>query len=326
LTWTKVEVDKPKPSFEYFSMRYRYTNGMLFIATEYGDEIRDTVYSKDRGATWTAIDTFKSPNTLLYMVYGNGVFVAKGSEEEMLYTSSDGVVWTKTNASFTSDVIGLRYGNEKFFAILGMRFMNGGGIASSYAVSDDGVAWSSAAKYPLDNQEFNGIAFGGGTFIIWGTSWSSGARAVNGKAESFTEYKTEIARSTDGVNWTKVDDSILSAVGINGITYGNGKFVAVGDTGSKTESMSAAYSINGVTWIPVGNLPFSGDDGIQSIAFGNGIFVAAGGGITASSTDGITWTKNNPLPFEIEYPSVAFDSGKFVITEDDKVALASPQQ
>ena len=71
---------------------------------------------------------------------------------------------------------------------------------------------------------------------------------------------------------------------IYSITYGNSKFVAVGDVGK------GAYSTNGVTWTAISDMKFS-RSAIRSITYGNSKFVAGGGnGKGAYSTDGVTWT------------------------------------
>jgi hypothetical protein len=73
---------------------------------------------------------------------------------------------------------------------------------------------------------------------------------------------------------------------LQGITYGNNMFVATGNTGT------ILTSTDGITWTP----RTSGTStGIWGITFGNGIFVAVGGysytaTIILSSSDGIEWT------------------------------------
>jgi hypothetical protein len=70
---------------------------------------------------------------------------------------------------------------------------------------------------------------------------------------------------------------------INGVTYGNGLYVAVGESGQLTTST------DGITW----TARTSGFDStnILGVTYGNGLFVAVGvGGKLTTSTDGITWT------------------------------------
>jgi len=109
----------------------------------------------------------------------------------------------------------------------------------------------------------------------------------------------KMATSTDGIKWKAVDASSIFGDNtydyIYAIAYGNGTFVAGGDTYHYGSKM--ATSPNGTTWTPVdvGNLP---KDGIRAIAFGNGVFVAGGCDYSngkyvskmATSPNGTTWT------------------------------------
>jgi hypothetical protein len=76
----------------------------------------------------------------------------------------------------------------------------------------------------------------------------------------------------DPTKWTLVEDSEFgeSQNGIFGITYGGGKFVAVGHDGNMS------YSTNGITWEPVEDSKF--DTLIRAITYGGGKFVAVGSG------------------------------------------------
>ena len=89
------------------------------------------------------------------------------------------------------------------------------------------------------------------------------------------------------------------------VTYGNGRFVAVGN-GSNT----AAYSTDGITWTAV-TMPSSGH--WISATYGNGRFVAVASRDTtaAYSTDGITWTAVT-MPSSGHWSFVTYGNGKFV--------------
>lgn len=67
----------------------------------------------------------------------------------------------------------------------------------------------------------------------------------------------------------------------NKIAYGNGVYVAVG---SNATDSNAAYSTDGINWIPVDTIVYT----IRSLCYGNGKFIAWGMGIygDASNTDG----------------------------------------
>jgi hypothetical protein len=97
------------------------------------------------------------------------------------------------------------------------------------------------------------------------------------------------AYSADGIKWRTA--TMPSRVEWFGVTYGNGKFVAV------SNSDKAAYSADGIRWTAV-TMPSSG---WQGVAYGNGKFVAIsyGSSKAAYSADGISWT-------ETTMPSSAF--------------------
>lgn len=67
----------------------------------------------------------------------------------------------------------------------------------------------------------------------------------------------------------------------NKIAYGNGVYVAVGDNASDS---NAAYSTDGINWIPVNTTVYS----IRSLCYGNGKFIAWAMGLhgNASNSDG----------------------------------------
>ena len=119
---------------------------------------------------------------------------------------------------------------------------------------------------------------------------------------------------------------------INTIAYGNGKFVA-GGTGyfrgadNKLNIYGKiATSSDGITWTVQTNQPFHMDNsgyGISQIAYGNGKFVAVGGGPSggktsfhnkmAYSSDGITWIAVADTALDDKSGiNVVYGNGKFV--------------
>lgn len=139
---------------------------------------------------------------------------------------------------------------------------------------------------------------------------------------------------TDGIiNWNNefiiVGDNNMANIGSgtwNRITYGNGKYVAVGSDGD------TAYSTDGVNWNKgnIGNLKIYR---LNSVVYGNGRFVAVGDTQDHSSgaankiysTDGINWNKSSGTAYTYNSHShVAYGNGKFVTSEyDDGDVLAS---
>ena len=187
-----------------------YTNG--YIAT-----------SSD-GITWTAINPkslFNSPgsfdlrlsiNEIAYD--GSGKFVAVGNSRETIAYSSNGINWTVPEMAedmYIYDTI--TYGGGKFVAVAG----NG-----EIATSPDGVTWTATASTfeKRLNCTAHGIAYGNGKFVV-----------VGGKF-----FGNNMATSPDGVTWTNdLIEGLGETIGatfpyesLNAVTYGDGKFVAVG--------------------------------------------------------------------------------------------------
>ncbi len=120
--------------------------------------------------------------------------------------------------------------------------------------------------------------------------------------------------STEDLLTIKIKENIMAVVGSNGwrsIAYGNGKYVAVGDHGYITTST------NGTSWTTPKQI-ISSD--LHVIAFGNGIFVTAGGKNIACSSDGNNWIISNPpLPFvNSTFNRVAYNNGIFVVSTADE--------
>ena len=112
-------------------------------------------------------------------------------------------------------------------------------------------------------------------------------------------------------SWTAIADMAFGTTNITSVTYGNGKFVAVGYGGK------GAYSTNGSKWTAISNMAFETNI-ITSVTYGNGKFVAVGyGGKGAYSTNGSTWTAIADMAFgTTPITSVTYGNGKFVAVGD----------
>lgn len=127
----------------------------------------------------------------------------------------------------------------------------------------DGVSWANGSTGTSTN--FNAICKGEGKFIAVG---DGGAIYV----------------STDRRNWSPRASGITQ--NLKGIAYGLGIFVAIAQNGSTCVSTDGDTWTNGTIGMTLG----------QSIAFGNGTFVAGGESAGATdlrqSSDGSTWSSN----------------------------------
>lgn len=104
--------------------------------------------------------------------------------------------------------------------------------------------------------------------------------------------------------WVRAGTPSFGTSQINSVTYGGGKFVAVGAAGK------IAYSTDGDTWTQA-KTPSFGTTNIYSVAYGNGVYVALADGKTATSSDGNTWTQQTPAS-PGWFTVLEFDGSRFI--------------
>lgn len=250
------------------------------------------------GTGWSWRNPLPTGNQLSSVAYGNGLFVAVGSNDTII-TSSDGATWTQQvpplYVSPLAVVYGTPGGSGLFVAV-------GTDIATMQQdvilTSPDGITWtvslaqSGSGGLPAvayGNNEFVAVGYGGQTFTNGGGSfWSSG--------------------------------SVPGGVNVNGVAYGtyngSGVFVAVGDEGS------IFTSLDGINWNAVISPPT--DENLVSIASdGNQTFVAMDdlGDVFCSTDGGTTWSSVS----DFYYPGVVtFVDGEFVVMTDNYEYHISP--
>jgi len=168
-----------------------------------------------------------------------------------------------------SSVSALVYGDNKFIAGFGWAKMS---------ISDNGRDWT-PINNPFKTYTTDALAYGSGVFV---------AGSVSGA----------MAYSNDGENWNLIDNSPFGTNDvINTICYGEDKFIAGSgyiDPRDDSNYVRMAYSIDGIHWTAISNIPFGKLDSVFDIVYGDGKFIAGGSsGKMASSTNGITWQQIN---------------------------------
>jgi hypothetical protein len=173
------------------------------------------------------------------------------------------------------------YGNGKFVAV------SNGSFDLRY--SSDGINWTATT---IGSFGLKGITYADGKFVAVGAE-------IDG-----VDLITNVEVSTDGISWTRYTP-FTNGIGPKAITYGNGLFVVVGDTGAN-RVMTSPDGINWTLRSVLGN-----DDNWQSVAYGNNLFVAianSGDNRTMYSSDGINWTD---LGVNLSSNAITFAEGKF---------------
>ena len=252
------------------------------------------------------------------IAYGAGKFVAVANSVNYVITSSDGITWTTVNLPFGASWTDIVYGNGKFVISSMNKYI---------AYSTDGITWSTTGSpsgdYP---DQYPTISFAGDTFFGFrsmnSTSVHYSTDGITWHGLPLTEdYTSKVWRKAtygDGkyiiasdenkaVRMTEIVAKSVTAFNIplsnvSDITYGNGKFVAVG---SNYGTPLVAYSTDSVTWA-TSPLDFEGN----SITYGDNKFVIIGAK-SAYSTDGVTWT-DTILPDTETWENVAYGNNKYV--------------
>jgi len=122
-----------------------------------------------------------------------------------------------------------------------------------------------------------------------------------------------------GPQWTMVTNPPFGTGNIYDIAYGDGKFIAVGFSGSPNYNR-IAYSTDGANWSLVNNLPSSIYP--NAIIYGNGKWVTD----NAYSTDGLSWNMATNTT-SISSPKIIYGNGKFVaVGGQNKIAYSADGQ
>jgi len=127
---------------------------------------------------------------------------------------------------------------------------------------------------------------------------------------------TSIYAATDGTTWTTRTSGFGSA-NIRGVTYGDGLYVAVGDSGTLTTST------DGTTWTT--RTSGFGTTTIRGVTYGDGLYVAVGeDGKLTTSTDGTTWTTRTSGFGTTDIQGVTYGDGLYVAVGRDGKLTTSP--
>jgi hypothetical protein len=239
-----------------------YGNG-TFVA--FAQRNAKVAWSVNGGGSWRESD-LPLDRRWRSVVYGDSKFVAFAENTSRASYSVNGINWTDITLPISAEWRGLAYGqfrpNKRFVV-----------VAQSYGHalwSADGLTWTEA---DMPDGAWYSLAYGDGTYLA-------------------SDSGSKTARSVDGGNTWSPAGELPSGMRGCSIVYGGDRFVAV----SSGDDKKAAYSTDkGVSWTAV-PLP---DSGWNSIAYGNGVFVAIGlgSGNIMYSEDADSWTvENEALP------------------------------
>lgn len=283
------------------------TNGTILVAGGLvSNAINTLCYSNDGGITWTGLGSSIFSTACYGMVYNpnSGMFVAVGQGTNSIAYSYNGINWTGLGTTiFTQgrciDYIGGYYIAGAFSG------------THSLATSPDGINWTGIGKplstiiygiascRPNPNSSVKWVAVGSGSAIIptviyseelSGGTWTGAAvntllttcygityNGTNWILGGITTNGTNLAKSSDGQNWTQIP-TILTGSQAWAITNdGSSTFVAVGQGNTIGTNTNIVVSTdNGSTWSQRGLIPGSNGAGggiLYSVIWFNNSFI-----------------------------------------------------
>jgi hypothetical protein len=326
LTWEIRTSGTMKPLFSI-----TFGNG-LFVAV--GDS-GTILTSSDSGGTWK-IKTSGAKEQLSSVTFGDGLFVAVGDSGTILI-SPDGATWTIKTSGTKAYLFSVAYGSSSSGGQTGQFIAVGKGIILN---SSNGATWT------VENSNvaatLHSVAYGNGEFVAVGQDLD---------LDGGSNDRATILRSNDGKNWSiQYLDSISSYFSY--VNYCNNQFVASGNGSIFLTSFNGTtWTINSSpNWFSTeifiqnlasshvgqyvavgfhGTIMTSPDDStwtlrtsgptvnLNSVTYGNGLFMASGSGMILTSLDGTTWSAKSPSDTiatltAYTYSSMAFCNSQFV--------------
>jgi len=169
--------------------------------------------SNDNGVNWTTTTGISALGPASGVSFGNGLFCAVALAGGII-TSTNGLTWTSVSITNSGVLLDVAFGNQKFVTI---------DTAGRVFISNDGATWTQTRT--SDGDSWRTITYGNGFFVAFATL-SGGDNVIY---------------SIDATNWIK--SSGVPNYDWYGSTFGDNKFVAVGENGATMFSDNVSTSI-----------------------------------------------------------------------------------
>lgn len=256
------------------------------------------------GGTATGGGTFKSGQTVTLVAMVNSGYSFTG-----WYNASSGAqLSTSTTYTFTASqniTVTAKFATIPTYSISASISPSGSGSVSGTGNYQQG---RSATLVATANTDY-----------IFNNWTESGSQVSANASYTFTVTKSRSLTANFskspyviGKDWVSV--SMPNKRSLASVTYGGGKFVAVGGVSSTYGDAAAVYSTDGVIWNEA-TLPGGAHESWTGVAYGNGKFVAAGYRYNdhhlAYSSDGKTWYDGS-IPDVRDILCITYGNGKFV--------------
>ena len=211
-----------------------------------GGQLRRTL-SHDYGQS--IIQDTQSTGVQRGICWGDSTYLIMGGMDEgKVWRSQNGENWQE-HSSETAAAYACAYGNDRFI-------MYADGLYYSIA----GAQWEEGNDTPWMEDTIRDIHFAEGIFVAVGD-------------------QGRIATTSHGVDWFR--DALQGNFQLNSVTYGNEKFVAVGNFGAVlwSDDLGESWTTERV-----------GEGNYQRVVYGDGFFYISDGSDLYRSSDAIIWT------------------------------------
>ena len=219
------------------------------------------------------------------VTWKNGHLLVVGSGG-VIRTGPDGGPWTSRLADSGSHLRSVTWGEGRFVAV---------GDAGTIVTSSEGDTWTPQVSGLVAS--LRGVAWSGRLFVAAGEDNS-------------------IVASPDGIIWSK---GVMAgtAGSFRAVTWGAGRFVAVGSTSNSSEA-ATAISEDGLTWM---GRAVAMSSSLSDVVWSNGQFIAVGeGGKVLTSLDGVTWTVRSSLLQNLH--GIAAGEGRLIVVGETGIATS----
>ena len=248
--------------------KYLATNGVRTVAFSRGGPVSDaySAYSND-GIIWQTEESV-SANTEIAGLTHSGTFFLAAKETKNsaptneLSISVDGISWSDITLPATANWKDIDSDGDGNVVVI-----PGNGDQTFVYSGDGGQNYNSLTNVGT-TQTWAVVGAGNGTFVVLDSTNGDVAVSTNG-----------------GASWT-IETAKVPAYEYTGITYGNGRFVAVAPSSATGGNPVFVRSFDGINWYtaeePIGDY--------SHVSYGQGVFIATGSGSTvAKSAGGRVW-------------------------------------
>ena len=298
----------------------------------------DHVYTSSDGVNWSKTHTHQLRNGYHNIAYVKDTYFLYGYEEKKLYTSKDGLKWTRHTLDTKADIRQMVWLKNQYV-----------GVGNGIYTSKDGIKWTKQKNSPA-NVRLQSIFTNGKLTIAVGHVQNKGTQqqvsytskdGVSWKKTSLTNLHVDVytmypvkdgfaglgSKKTDG--YADGSYAIYTTDGVKwsyklvGTSFA-GDFTAVATNGKRTVAVghqgSIVYTNNGVKWHSGAPLSYRENFGRNSffdVVWGANKFVAVGSGGVYTSTNGASWKKMK-VAFKDQYGQLSkiLWTGKFFVASD----------